>query len=167
MAETLHQVTGDVWVAHELFALPGGVRMRLNMTVLRLRDGSLLLHSPVVIDDPLAGALAAIGPVRHVVAPSSYHHLFVTACLDRYPRAALYLAPGLPAKRADLKPAGILGADTPPWAGEVDALVIEGTPKFREVAFFHRPAHGEVYEGAAPLPPARDAARAAFGDLLV
>lgn len=233
MGETLQAVAENLWVAQQVMVKPGGVLIPLNMTVLRLRDGSLLLHAPIAIDEPLAADLATLGPVNHVVAPNSFHHLFVTPCLQRYPQAALYAAPGLPPKRPDLKPAGVLGADTPPWAGELDAIVIEGAPKLREVVFFHRasrtalvtdllfnithpytaatglvlrmmgtyrrlavsrlwrwytkdrkaqrptleqmlawpferiiPAHGVVYDGAGPLPPARDAARAAFGRLL-
>jgi len=233
MSETLHAVAEDVWVAQQTLVKPGRVLIPINMTVLRLRDGTLLLHAPIAIEAALAAALAALGPVRHVVAPNSFHHLFVSACLQRYPQAALYVAPGLPPKRPDLKPAGVLGADAPPWASELDAVVIDGAPKLREVVFFHRasrsvlvtdllfnmtdpatvatglvlrlmgtyrrlavsrawrlytkdkraqrptleallawpferiiPAHGTVYEGAAPLPPAREAARAAFGGLL-
>jgi len=235
MSETLLQaVAEDVWVAQQVLVKPGRVLIPINMTVIRLRDGSLLLHAPIAIDDPLAAALAALGPVRHVVAPNSFHHLYVSPCVQRYPRAALYLAPGLPRKRPDLKPAGVLGDGAPPpWAGELDTVILEGAPKLREVAFFHRasrsllvtdllfnmthpatattglvlrmmgtyrrlavsrawrfytkerkaqrpaleallswpferivPAHGAVYEGTAPLPPPREAARAAFAALL-
>lgn len=43
------------------------------MAVLRLRDGSLLVHSPVELDDALAEALARLGPVRHIVSPNYEH----------------------------------------------------------------------------------------------
>jgi len=233
MGETLQAVADDIWVAQQVLVKPGRVLIPINMTVLRLRDGSLLVHAPIAIDESLAQSLDALGPVRQVVAPNSFHHLFVTPCLQRYPQAALWVAPGLPAKRSDLKPAGVLGMDQPPWAGELDTLVIDGAPKLREVVFFHRasrsvlvtdllfnmtdpatfttglvlrlmgtyrrlavsrawrlytkdrraqqptlqallawpferiiPAHGTVYDGAAPLPPAREAARAAFAGLV-
>lgn len=233
MSATLQAVADDVWMAQQVLAKPGRVRIPINMTVLRLRDGALLLHAPIAIDDALAAALDALGPVRHVVAPNSFHHLYVAPCLQRYPQAALYLAPGLPQKRPDLKPAGVLGAGALPWDSELDTLTIEGAPKLREVAFFHRasrtllvtdllfnmthpatattglvlrmmgtyrrlavsrawrfytkdrraqqptlealltwpfqriiPAHGSVYDGAAPSLPAREAARAAFGKLV-
>ncbi|HEY4188336.1 MAG TPA: DUF4336 domain-containing protein [Polyangia bacterium] len=139
MNEDLRPVAEDVWVASRALSMPGGVRIPVNMTVIRLRDRSLLLHAPIALDDTAATALATLGPVRYVVAPNSFHHLFVTACLARYPEAALYLAPGLPTKRPDLTATGILGAGTPPpWAAEVDCLVVDGAPKLREVAFFHR-----------------------------
>lgn len=234
MEQELRPVTEDVWVAEKVLPKPGGVRIPINMTVVRLRDRSLLLHAPIPIDDALAAALAALGPVRHVVAPNSFHHLFVKPCLERHPQAALYLAPGLPAKRPDLTPAGVIGTGPPPpWADELQTVLIDGAPKLREVAFFHRasgtllvtdllfnmthpanaatglvlrlmgtyrrlavsrawrfytrdrkaqapslsalldwpfvrivPAHGRVYDGAAPLPDARAAARAAFAGLL-
>ena len=139
MSQTLQPVAEDIWVVGGALSTKGPVRIPINMTVMRLRDRSLLLHAPVPFDDAVAAALAGLGPVRHVVAPNSFHHLFVKPCLDRFPQAALYLAPGLPGKRPDLSPAGVLGTGAPPpWADEVATLLIEGAPKLREVAFFHR-----------------------------
>jgi len=138
MSETLRAVADDLWVAQQVLVKPGRVLIPINMTVIRLADGALLLHAPIAIDDALAAALATLGPVRHVVAPNSFHHLFVGPCLQRYPQAALYVAPGLPKKRPDLTPAGVIGAGAAPWAAELDAVIIDGAPKLREVAFFHR-----------------------------
>lgn len=138
-SETPRPVAEDIWVANRVLRKPGGVRIPLNMTVVRLGDRSLLLHAPIAIDDALAEALAALGPVRHVVAPNSFHHLFVAPCLRRYPEAALYVAPGLPARRPELGPTGVIGAGAPPpWSDELAPLPIEGAPRLREVAFFHR-----------------------------
>src|SRR5262245_59263104 len=89
--------------------LPLGARLPLRMTVLRLGDGSLCLHSPVAIDDALATEIAAQGEVRHIVAPNLLHHLFVKAALDRYPRALLHAARGLAEKRPDLRIDHVLG----------------------------------------------------------
>jgi len=138
MSETLQRVAEDVWVAQKAMVKPGGVRIPVNMSVLRLVDRSLWLHAPIPIDDALAAELARLGPVRHVVAPNSFHHLFLSPCLARYPQAALYVAPGLPAKRPDLTATGVIGTAVPPWANEIDTVIIEGAPKLREVAFFHR-----------------------------
>jgi len=139
MRQTLQPVAEDIWVAGGALSMTGPVRIPINMTVMRLRDRSLLLHAPIALDDETTAALAALGPVRHVVAPNSFHHRFVTPCLERFPQAALYLAPGLPEKRPDLRPTGVLGNGAPPpWADEVDTVLIEGAPKLREVAFFHR-----------------------------
>ena len=69
------------------------------MTVIRLADGSLFVHSPIELTDTLRGEIDALGPVRHVVAPNSFHHLYVAPYRDAYPAARLYAAPGLVARR--------------------------------------------------------------------
>src|SRR5882757_9790761 len=93
----------DIWhVPAAPVRLPGGVRMPLASTVMRLADGSLVLYSPAAFDDGQVAQLAALGPVAHIVAPSLLHHLHVQAAAVRWPDAIVYGAPGLAAKRGDL-----------------------------------------------------------------
>ena len=54
---------------------PGGARIPVRSTVIRLRDRSLLIYSPVAFDDALAASIDSLGEVAHVVAPSKLHHL--------------------------------------------------------------------------------------------
>ena len=54
------------------------------MAVLRLRDGSLLVHSPVELDDALAEALARLGPVRHIVSPNYEHVKYAAQARPSY-----------------------------------------------------------------------------------
>lgn len=138
---TLHALAPEVWTAEHLMRFPGAVRLRARMTVVRLPGGELLLHSPIPIDDALAAALDGLGPVTHLVAPSLYHHVFVSRALRRYPRAQVIAAPGLARKRRDLPIAVELGAQPPPaWQGVVDHLVLGGAPRINEAVFFHRPS---------------------------
>ncbi len=44
--------------------------------VLKLRDGSLWVHSPVELTPELKTALDAIGDVRHIVSPNYEHTKF-------------------------------------------------------------------------------------------
>ncbi len=44
-----------------------------RMAVLRLRDGSIWVHSPVQLDDDLADALSKLGHVKHIVSPNYEH----------------------------------------------------------------------------------------------
>jgi hypothetical protein len=111
------------------------------MTVVRLPDGGLLLHSPIPFDDALDAALAPLGPVKHLVAPNKVHHLFVRSWLDRHPAATLHGAAGLPEKRRDLPFSGTLDDQAlPAWQGSIDQTVIRGAPWLNEVVFFHRPS---------------------------
>ena len=113
----------------------GGVRQRFRMTIVRLAGG-LWLYSPVEIDDGLAAQIARLGEVAYIVAPSRYHHLFAGGAKQRYPKATLWGAPGLPEKRRDLAFDGVVSADVP-WRDELDGLVLTSVPKFNEAVFFH------------------------------
>ena len=73
------------------------------MTCIRLDDGSLFVHSPVKLDAELRKAVDERGPVRAVVAPNRFHHLFVGEWAAAYPDASVYGAPGLEEKRPDLR----------------------------------------------------------------
>lgn len=135
--DVLTQLAPDLWVAARPLRLVVG-DIGTRMTVVRLRDGSLFLHSPVELDDATRAALDALGPVRAVVAPSLVHHFHVGAYGRAYPAATLYAAPGLETKRADIPFAAVLD-DEPPaqWAGQLDQHVFRGTPIMNEVVFFH------------------------------
>ncbi len=109
-----------------------------RMTVVKLSDGGLFLHSPIRLDGDLRAQLDGIGEVRAIVAPNKAHHLFADDCRTAYPNAKLYAAPGLPAKRKDVKFDGLL-ADEPrvEWRGDLEQRRIQGMPMLNEVAFFH------------------------------
>jgi hypothetical protein len=47
------------------------------MTVIQLNTGGLLLYSPILLTPLLAEELRALGSVRFVVSPDTWHHLFV------------------------------------------------------------------------------------------
>jgi hypothetical protein len=65
----------------------GGVRLHARTTVVRLDDGSVLLHSPAPPTDALAEQLRALGPVRWLVVPNCFHHLGAPAAAARFPDA--------------------------------------------------------------------------------
>ena len=116
-----------------------GLEVGTRMTVIRLADGSLLLHSPVSLDAELCRELDALGRVRYAVAPNRVHHLYAGDVARAYPGARLWVGPGLERKRPDLAIAGILGDEAPPeWRGQVDQVFFRGRPFENEVAFLHR-----------------------------
>jgi hypothetical protein len=102
-----------------------GLSLGARMTVLRLPDGSLALHSPVPIDDALAREIAALGEVAHVIAPSLFHHVYAGPAAQRYPKARVHAAAGLAKKRPDLRIDAELGEGTRLGDGIV-AIPIEG-----------------------------------------
>ncbi len=137
---TLEAFDADLWIAdHDMFAM--GIHFPGRMTVVRLRTGDLWLHSPIPISEPLAEQLAAIGPVRYIVAPNLFHHMHLQAAADRYPDAHVYGAPGLSAKRKDVAFTAMLDEQAPPdWKDDLHQVALRAVPAFWETVFFHRPS---------------------------
>lgn len=135
----MNQVSADVWqVPGAAMRMAGGVYMPLASIVMRLADRSLLVYSPVAFSDEQAAAIDAQGPVKHIVGPNLYHHLHLRAAAERWPGAAVHGAPGLAAKRNNLKFDSELGrAALDP---SVDVEVIGGAPRINEAVVFHRPS---------------------------
>ena len=136
-AAALTALAPDLWVAARPLPLRVG-DVGARMTVVRLGDGSLLLHSPVALDAPTRAAVDAIGPVRWIVGPSKVHHLFLSPWTTAYPDAALCGTPGLPEKRRDLRFAhGLDQTLRAAWDRHVQFLLFEGAPGLNETVFFH------------------------------
>ena len=116
-----------------------GLEVGSRMTVMRLEDGSLLLHSPVALDVQLRRELDALGAVRYAVAPNRFHHLYAGDVARAYPAVRLWVAAGVERKRPDLEIAGVLTDDAPPeWKGQIDQLYFRGRPFENEIVFLHR-----------------------------
>ena len=116
----LRSIADDLWVAEQRLRYLG-VGLTTRMTIVRLADGILMVHSPIHLTDELKSAVASTGRVGFIVAPNRFHHLFVSDWQKAYPDAQTFCAPGLDTKRADLKFTAILGDDPPPaWADEID-----------------------------------------------
>jgi hypothetical protein len=134
----LRQLGENIWVAdrpQRFYGLEVGTRM----TVIRLTDGSLLLHSPVALDAKLRRELDAIGRVKFVVAPNRVHHLYAGKVADVYSESRLWIGPGLERKRPDLNFVAVLGDEAPAeWRDQVDQAHFRGRPYENEIVFFHR-----------------------------
>jgi len=133
-------VAGAIWTV-DYPVRYAGARFRARMTVIRLGDGRLILHSPCDIDADLRAAITAIGPVGWIVAPGTFHHLHVGAAQAAFPDASTLICPGVEAKQPGLAHDGVLG-DVPPgdWRDEIDLAHVPGNRIIAEVLFFHRPS---------------------------
>ncbi len=133
----LDPVAEKLWETSRPLKAPG-LRLDHRMVVVRLSSGALLIHSPVQLDEALVGELAALGPVRHLVAPSLFHDLYWPAWFARYPAATFWGVPGLREAHPELPFGEVLHPDQPtPWEAELPKLFLGGMPKLNEYAFFH------------------------------
>jgi hypothetical protein len=131
----------DIWhVPGHPLRMPGGVWMPLASTVIRLPDRSLAVYSPIDFDDVTAAALADLGDVAHLIAPSRLHHLFAASAAARWPRAQVHAASGVRAKQPALRIDHELGAPVAAWRGALEIEHIAGAPAIDEHVAFHRPS---------------------------
>jgi hypothetical protein len=136
MSSPLSAIGEGLWVAEGERSVLGS-RTPLRMTVIDI-GAAALLHSPIACTDALRSALEATLPIRCIVAPNCFHHLYAGPWSHAYPQAELHGAPGLLAKRADLPWTHELGdAPAPAWAGHLEQLIFRAMPLFNEVVFFH------------------------------
>jgi len=126
-------VAGRVWLVEHPVRFAGG-SLHTRMTILRLDDERLLLHSPVPIDDELRASILRLGDVEAIVAPSNCHHLFIADAQRAFPNVPTYAVDGLSTKRPDL---ALAPFPEDAWAREL-AHVRIGNRIMHEQVVLHR-----------------------------
>lgn len=136
----LLQLHDHLWETNEPLTVLG-MALGHRMTVARLPDGSLWVHSPVAYDAELAAELDALGPVSHLVAPNCMHDTFVDGWLPKYPGIRFHAPPGFARRHPHLAVTDTLGPGPhPAWAGLLDQHHMRGMPILNEFVFLHRPS---------------------------
>lgn len=136
----LQTLVPDVWHYNAPLSIVG-MAIGHRMTVARLPDGTLWVHSPTEYSRETAAALATLGPVAHIVAPNCIHDTYLEGWFAAYPQARFHGAPHFGRFRPDLKFTDAL-SDTPApaWATTFAQHVLRGMPRLNEVVFLHRPS---------------------------
>jgi hypothetical protein len=139
MHPPLSLVAPGVWSASEPVRIVG-MKLATNMTVLRLRDGELLVHSPVPITPERKGAVDALGQVTHLYAPNTFHHLWLGDWSRAYPHARVHAPRALAHKQPDLRidRAHDEGRE-PDFDGVLDEVHVDGFA-LEETVLVHRPS---------------------------
>lgn len=115
-----------------------GVNLGMRMTIIRLDEGGLILHSPVACEDQLKAQLDCMGKVCAIVAPNCMHDLFLAEWISAYPEAIYYHPSGMSDIAVFPDRENIISDDASLiWHGEIEQHVIKGLPRLNEVAFFH------------------------------
>lgn len=116
-----------------------GTHFSSRMTITRLSNGKLFLHSPCEIDKATKAAIESLGHVEFIVAPGSYHYLHVASAQKAFPEAETFICPGIERKQPHLEFNGLL-ADRPDerWQDDFDQVLVRGNRFIWEVAFFHK-----------------------------
>ena len=133
----------DIWIVDGPTIRFYGMPFPTRMTVVRLSDGGLWIHSPIALDDALRARIEALGPVRHLVAPNWIHYASVHQWQAVWPEATTWAAPKVESRAAahnvPIRIDHLLdNTATPPWAGEIAFRHVSGSAVHSEVVFFHR-----------------------------
>lgn len=116
-----------------------GTDFNSRMTIVRLSNGKLFLHSPCEIDKATKAAIESLGPVEFIVAPGSYHYLHVASAQRAFPEAETFICPGIERKVPGIDFDWLLG-DRPDqrWENDFEQVLVRGNRFIWEVAFFHK-----------------------------
>ncbi|WP_121116151.1 DUF4336 domain-containing protein [Croceibacterium ferulae] len=153
-------VAEGIWIVDGAPIHAMGLTMPVRMTVIRLGNGSLLLHSPIRHSPALAQAITELGPISHMVAPTTAHWQFMAGWQQAFPQAVTWAVPGL-RDRAQVKKSGLrldrdLGETAPPeWSGTIRQGLVRGLG-LAEAWLLHEPSRTLVLTDLVEnLEPAR------------
>ncbi len=101
------------------------------------------IWSPIPITDALAREVETkAGPVKYICSPNKIHHIFLKEWSDRFPDAIVYASPGLEKRQVakGVKFDARFGKDEPepPFANEIETVIVCGSYVMEEVEFFHK-----------------------------
>lgn len=133
MSTPIRRLDDDLYAVEGTFRAAGGVRFPVRSTLVRDAEGVTVV-APLAFDAATRAAIDALGPVTRIIAPNRFHWASYAAAREAWPNARGYGAPGLAAKRPELR------FDETPAPGRLGALVvfpIEGAPAASEQVFLH------------------------------
>jgi hypothetical protein len=138
----LKNVTEDIWIFDADPIRAAGAYIPLRMTVVRLSNGDLLIHSPVQYSSALQSELERLGPIRYLLAPSIGHWMFLRDWQAAVAGGQTFAVPGL-ASRGQVKLAGVridqeLGNGTPAAMADDLETVLVSAPLFSEIEIFDK-----------------------------
>lgn len=132
----------NIWIVDSGPFSAFGMKLPIRMIVIRLADGGLWLHAPTRYTPALAKALTALGPIRHLVAPTLAHWAFLEEWQHAYPDATVWAVPAL-RQRAAVQQSklridnDLVDVGPAAWDAELEQGVVRGGG-FEEAWFFHR-----------------------------
>lgn len=126
------------------------------MTVVRLANGDLLLHSPCGASNDLLHDIDNLGRVAHVVAPNWFHDLYLREYRNLYPKATFWAPAFLQRQQRSIVDAALDSGARPPWYDEMPHASLRGLLTFDECLFFHTATRtlivADLLMNAAPSP---------------
>lgn len=107
-----------------------------RMVIIRIHDGTLLIHNPIELTPQVKKILSELGQVSAIICASpSYHHHLSDWWLT-YDQAHFYATPTSVQKRTDINFDGALSQSAPVlWKGDLYQTALLGFSKPRKILF--------------------------------
>ncbi len=134
----LQAIGTNIWtVSHQLRLL--GMPLLTRMVICRLSGKRLWVSSPVPVDESVKEQIEALGEVAYVVAPNSFHHLYLQPFRLSFPWARYYSVPNLQHNvKHFVFDESLSEQPVAAWQGEMEHRLILGSKFFHEALFLHR-----------------------------
>ena len=144
---TLKPIGDDIWIVDgdviKMNFGPIKVPFTTRMTIIRLKDGLLWIHSPINLTKDLIKRVNELGEVAFLISPNKLHYEYINQWQSEYPNAQTFASPGV-IKRSEKQGLQIKFHErltqTPPifWEDDIDQLIFQGSVAVEEVVFFHK-----------------------------
>lgn len=145
----LKAVADNIWLADGPTVSHYGLPYPTRMTIIRLENGGIWLHSPVAFRPQLLAQIQQLGPIQHLVAPNWLHYAYLQEWQQACPEALVWLTPAVQnralSRHLTLQADYTLGfsvdsAAATKWPVEVRTLLVSAGAVRQETVFFHRPS---------------------------
>jgi len=133
----MHKIDDDIWVHEDVMSL-AGTPLRLRMTVVRLADGSLWVHSPTALSPALQNEINQLGPVSAIAGANNGHNIWLREWHEAFPEATLHVSGGIPKKLKLTEYQLLDDAQQPIWQEDLEREYMPSVPFFCESVFLHK-----------------------------
>src|SRR5208282_5142982 len=102
-----------------------------RMTVVRLANGDLFLHSPIAFDAALAKRMQSMGVIKHLISPNKLHYAHIGEWALAFPNAVTWASPHVRSRARSQRISVNFNRDLAPgapaeWRDEIDQILVPG-----------------------------------------
>ena len=132
----MKQLEHNIWTHEDSMPL-AGTKLGLRMTVVKLKDGGLWVHSPTDMTEQLKAQVDELGQVAFIVAASNGHNGWIKMWQSAYPDAQVHVSAGI-VDKIGLENYQLLDVTNKnPWADDFTMATMPSVPFFNESVFCH------------------------------
>ncbi|MDM9383925.1 DUF4336 domain-containing protein [Chlorogloeopsis sp. ULAP01] len=147
---TLKYVDENIWIVDGLIiqmqAYGTNIPFPTRMTVIRLTNDDLFIHSPTHLTNELKAEIDTLGRVRHLVSPNKIHYAYIEQWGEVYPDAIKWASPRVRERAKNIVFDRDLSEEPDSaWAEEIDQVIVHGSRFMDEVVFLHKPSHTLIF----------------------